>query len=97
MCTNPARTFGLPGKGTLEPGTDADVVLFDPNEEYTISAADNASVADYSIYEGREVTGRVKKTFLRGELIADDGDVVGEPGYGEYVHRERPDWSPNRR
>ena len=97
MCTNPARTFGLPGKGTLDPGTDADIVVFDPNEEYTITAADNASVADYSIYEGRDVTGRVKKTFLRGELIADDGEVVGEPGYGEYVHRECPDWEPNRR
>lgn len=95
MSTNPARTFGLPGKGTLEPGTDADIVVFDPDEEYTISAEDNASVADYSIYEGRDVTGRVKKTFLRGELIADDGEVVGEPGYGEYVHRERPDWEPN--
>ena len=65
MCRNPARTFGLPGKGTLEPGTDADLVLFDPTETYTISATDNASVVDYSIYEGREVTGRVKRTYLR--------------------------------
>lgn len=97
MCTNPARTFGLPGKGTLEPGTDADIVIFDPDEEYTISAAENASVADYSIYEGREVAGRVKKTFLRGELIADDGEIVGEPGYGEFVDRDLPDWEPNRR
>lgn len=96
MCTNPARTFGLSGKGTLEPGTDADIVLFDPNESYTISAADNASVADYSIYEGKEVTGRVKKTYLRGELIADDRAVVGEPGYGEFVNRDRPNWRANR-
>jgi dihydropyrimidinase len=92
MCTNPAQTFGLPGKGTLEPGTDADVVLFDPDETYTITARDNASVADYSIYEGREVTGRVKQTYLRGELIADDNEVVGEPGYGEFVDRECPIW-----
>ena len=96
MCANPARTFGLPGKGTLEPGTDADLVLFDPEETYTIDAAENASVADYSIYEGREVTGRVKRTYLRGELIADEGEVVGEPGDGNFVHRERPDWNDDR-
>lgn len=95
MCTNPAQTFGLPEKGTLEPGTDADIVLFDPNESYTISADENASIADYSIYEGKEVTGRVKKTYLRGELIADEGKIVGEPGYGEFIDRDRPDWQIN--
>lgn len=92
MCTNPAKTFGLPNKGTLEPGTDADFVIFDPDETYTIDAERNASAADYSIYQGREVTGRVKQTFLRGEKIADDGEVTVAPGYGEYVHREIPDW-----
>ena len=93
MSTNPARIFGLPRKGTLDPGTDADVVLFDPTETYTITAEDNASEADFSIYEGREVTGRVKQTFVRGQLVADDGEVVGEPGTGEFVERELPDWS----
>lgn len=93
MCTNPAQTFGLPKKGTLEPGTDADLVLFDPNETYTISAQDNASVADYTIYDDREVTGKVKQTYLRGELIANEGEVVGSPGQGEYISRECPVWS----
>lgn len=93
MCTNPARTFGLSGKGILEPGTDADLVLFDPTETFTITAADNASEADYSIYEGREVTGRPTKTIVRGEVVADHGEVVGEPGHGEYVARDVPDWS----
>lgn len=92
MCRNPARTFGLPNKGTLQPGTDADIVLFDPTETYTIDPGENASVADYSIYEGREVTGRVKKTFLRGKLVADDGEITAEPGYGEYVNRSVPNW-----
>ena len=92
MSANPARIFGLSGKGTLDPGTDADVILFDPDESYTITADDNASEADFSIYEGREVTGRVKKTFARGELVADDGEVVGEPGHGEFVARDVPDW-----
>lgn len=95
LCTNPARTFGLPGKGTLEPGTDADLVLFDPDETYTVSADDNASVADYSIYEGREVTGRVKRTYLRGEPVVDDGELVGEPGYGAFVERNCPNWDAN--
>ena len=94
MCTNPARTFGMPEKGTLEPGTDADLIIFDPDESYTITADDNASVADYSIYEGRTVTGRVKQTILRGEVIAEDGEVTAPPGYGEFVPRERPDWEP---
>lgn len=93
MCTNPARTFGLPGKGTLEPGTDADLVIFDPHETQTISAEDNRSISDYSIYEGREVTGRVETTMVRGSIVADDGEVTGRPGHGRFVHRECPDWS----
>lgn len=92
MCTNPARTFGFPQKGTLEPGTDADIVLFDPNASDTISAADNASVADYSIYEGRDVTGRVETTLVRGEVVADDGEVT-KSSHGNFIPRERPDWS----
>jgi dihydropyrimidinase len=93
MSTNVAKTFGLPGKGTLDPGTDADVVLFDPNETYTITASDNASEADFSIYEGREVTGRVKRTYVRGTLVARDGEVLGSPGHGEFIERTLPDWS----
>jgi len=92
MSTNPARVFGMTGKGTLDPGTDADVVLFDPEESYTITAEDNASEADFSIYEGREVTGRVKRTIVRGETVAADGEIVGEYGHGEFLERELPDW-----
>jgi dihydropyrimidinase len=92
MATNPARTFGLTRKGTLEPGTDADIVLFDPEETHTITSEDNLSKAEFSIYEGRDVTGRVKKTLVRGEVVAEDGDVVGNPGHGQFIHREVPDW-----
>ncbi|RJT03376.1 dihydroorotase family protein [Halococcus sp. IIIV-5B] len=94
MATNPARTFGLTQKGTLEPGTDADIVLLDPEETYAIDPANNHSISEFSIYEGREVQGRVKKTFVRGELVADDGEIVCEPGHGEFVAREVPDWGP---
>ncbi|MDS0261145.1 amidohydrolase family protein [Haloarcula sp. S1CR25-12] len=93
MCTNPARIFGLTDKGTLEPGTDADFVLFDPDGTQTIDATENESEADYSIYEGREVTGSVTATYLRGECIAADGEILGEPGYGESVEREAPNWN----
>lgn len=94
MCRNPARTFGLPDKGTLQVGTDADIVVFDPNREYTITATDNKSRADYSIYEGRTVTGAVEKTFVRGKLVADKGSIVAEPGHGKFVSRDIPDWEP---
>lgn len=91
MCTNPARTFGFTGKRTLDPGTDADIILFDPNATYTISAADNASVADYSIYEGREVTGVSKRRWFATKLstttaqsskptTASSFRVIGRPG-----------------
>jgi dihydropyrimidinase len=93
MSATPARLFGLPEKGSLQPGTDADIVLFDPSESYRIVAEDNASNADYSLYDGREVTGRVEKTFVRGELVAEDGEIVGDPGHGAFVERDRPDWS----
>ena len=94
MCSNPAETFGMPEKGTLEPGTDADVVAFDPEATWTVSADDNASNAASTVYEGREVTGRVRDTFLRGERTVADGDLVGDPGDGRFVERERPDWRP---
>lgn len=92
LCANPARTFGLPAKGTLSPGTDADLVVFDPDSKQTIRAEDNASLSDYSIYEGREITGIVEQTYLRGELVADRDTIVAENGCGEFIKRPIPDW-----
>jgi dihydropyrimidinase len=91
LASNPARIFGMPDKGTLNPGTDADVVVFDPDDTSPITPEDNESMADFSVYEGREV-GHVEKTYVRGELIAEDGTVVGESGHGEFIHRDIPDW-----
>lgn len=92
-CEQPARTFGMTDKGRIQPGADADIVLFDPAETYTITADNNHSRADFSIYEGHKVTGRVQKTFVRGELVADDGQIVADPGHGQVLDRAVPDWS----
>lgn len=97
MSDNPARTFGLARKGRIAPGMDADLVIFDPSETYTISATNNASKADFSIYEGREVTGRVQQTFVRGTLVADGGELVASPGHGQYLHRDVPNWAADDR
>jgi dihydropyrimidinase len=93
MCRNPARTFGFENKGTLDPGTDADIVLFDPDSTWTIDSKHNASKADYSVYEGREVTGEVTRTLVRGETVVERGEVVGAPGHGRFVERDCPNWS----
>lgn len=90
--TNPAATFGFPQKGSLTPGTDADIVVFDPEATQTVDAAQNHSAADYSIYDGRTVQGRVDKTFVRGELVAEDGAPTATEGHGEYVARTPPTW-----
>lgn len=93
MCSNPAKTFGMPQKGTLETGTDADVVIFDPDKSYTIRSKDNASNSEFSIYEGKEVTGKVEATFVRGQQIVKDGVIDHKPGTGEFIEREIPNWS----
>ena len=93
VSTAPAQVFGMPQKGTLEIGTDADIVVFDPEETWTIDADDNESKADFSLYDGWEVTGRVKQTYVRGKRIVEDSEIVGEAGDGRFLDRERPDWS----
>jgi len=82
----PAQRYGLLSKGDLAAGYDADVVLFDPSESFVVRAADSESAQGYSPFEGQELTGRVKATFLRGQLIYENGNIVGEPK-GAYLHR----------
>ncbi|MGA8650851.1 MAG: amidohydrolase family protein, partial [Xanthobacteraceae bacterium] len=83
---NPSRRFGLLNKGDIAPGFDADIVLLDPNESFTVRAAESESEQGYSPFEGRELSGRVKSTFLRGALIFHQGEVVGPPR-GRYLRR----------
>jgi allantoinase len=83
---NPAQRFGLHNKGDIAPSFDADIVLADPHETFTVCSAESESEQGYSPFEGQELTGRVKSTFLRGALIYHGGDVVG-PARGRYLHR----------
>jgi dihydropyrimidinase len=86
--TAPAKLFGLfPRKGTIAVGTDGDIVVFDPNEQWTIRAAEQHSRVDYTLFEGRSVKGRVKKVFLRGQCIVDGAQWKGREGMGEYLSR----------
>jgi allantoinase len=83
---NPAKRFGLNSKGDIAPGLDADVVLVDPRETWTIRAKDSESTQGYTPFEGIELGAKVKATFLRGELVCENGNVIGKPR-GEYLHR----------
>lgn len=85
LATNPAKIFGLwPPKGDLRPGFDADVVLFDPAVERTLSAAELHSRAGFSPYEGMRLHGRVVSTIGRGQVLYRDGRMVGQPGFGRF-------------
>jgi allantoinase len=86
VCWNPARRFGLHQKGDLAPGYDADVVLLDPNETFTVRAEESESAQGYTPFEGMTLTGRVKHTFLRGMHIYNNGNIQGPPR-GQYLHR----------
>ena len=86
--TAPAKLFGLfPQKGTIAVGSDADVVLFDPQAEHVISAHTHHSHCDYSLFEGHHVHGKVRKVFSRGDLIVDGDQWHGTPGRGRFLRR----------
>ena len=88
--TNQARLYGLyPHKGTLSVGADADITLWDPTRKETIRQAALHHGADYTPYEGMAITGWPVMTICRGNVIAEDGKVVGDPAYGTYLKRGR--------
>ncbi len=85
MCENPARIFGLyPEKGVLRPGSDADLVIFDPKAEWTIVRADLHSRATYTAYEGRRCVGKAITSIQRGEVVLEEGRLVARPGRGRF-------------
>jgi dihydropyrimidinase len=87
--TNPAKIFGLyPRKGTIAPGSDADVVLWDPEKCVTWSAATHHMRVDYNPYEGRVTKGAPEIVLVRGQLVIEGGEFVGRAGAGQYLKRE---------
>ena len=88
VSTAPARIFGMyPKKGTLAPGSDADIVVWDPKAEHTISAKTHNMRVDYSMFEGFRVRGNARQVFSRGELIVENGKYLGKAGRGSYLRR----------
>jgi dihydropyrimidinase len=86
--TNPAKIFGLyPCKGALLPGSDADIVIWDPGKKVNYGVALSRQRTDYNLYEGWELTGYPEKVFLRGKLIVDGGEWLGRAGKGEFLPR----------
>jgi allantoinase len=83
---NPAQRFGLTHKGDIAPGFDADIALMNPDESFVVDSSTSPSTQGYSVFEGHRFSGAVKATFLRGQLICRNGEIIGEAG-GRYLHR----------
>jgi allantoinase len=89
LAWNPAQRYGLQTKGDIAPGYDADLALLDPAGSFTVRAADSPSAQGYTPFEGQALTGQVRATFLRGQLVYDRGRIVG-PARGRYLARPTP-------
>ena len=85
-CTNPAKIFACaPQKGSISVGSDADVVIYDPNKNFVISKENMHSKVDYTIWEGKQISGYPIMVFSRGRLVFNEGSFVGNPGWGNFV------------
>ena len=89
LCSfNPAKIFGCTQKGSIAVGKDADIVIYDTEKEFTISIDNMHSDYDHTIWEGKKLHGYPVMTYVRGNLVYDNGEFVGKPGLGEFVKRE---------
>jgi dihydropyrimidinase len=90
VSTNVAKSFGLyPRKGTIAPGSDADIVVWDPEKPLTISASTHHSNVDYNLFEGTQVVGAPEVVMVRGQIIVENDELVAQPGAGQFVKRAR--------
>lgn len=88
LCSfNPAKIFGCTEKGSICVGKDADIVIYDPNKDFTISVSNMHSDYDHTIWEGKTLHGYPVQTYIRGNLVYDNGEFVGKPGLGQFVKR----------
>ncbi|WHT16957.1 dihydropyrimidinase [Crossiella sp. CA-258035] len=88
-CATPARMFGLyPRKGTIAPGADADVVIYDPKARQTLSAETHHMNVDYSCYEGKTITGKVDVVLSRGKVVISENRYLGSKGHGSFLKRD---------
>jgi dihydropyrimidinase len=88
ISTSPAKMFGMfPKKGSISPGSDADIVIFDPHKKHTISASTHNMNVDFSAYEGNQLMGKVETVFLRGSRIVQDSSYIGSKHDGSFVKR----------
>jgi dihydroorotase-like cyclic amidohydrolase len=86
---NPARIYGVyPRKGAFVPGADADLVMLDMKREWTISASDMVTACGWTPYDGFRAKGAPVKSYIRGNLALDDGEVVVESGFGAFIPRQ---------
>jgi len=92
VCLNPARRFGLHNKGDVAAGMDADLVLVDPDETFTVRASESESAQGYTPFEGMELTGRVKSTWLRGTEVWNGSEILGPP---KGIYLKRPAGKPD--
>lgn len=90
LCSsNPAKLFGMyPDKGSLAPGTDADIVVYDPNKEFVITPEVLQTNCDWSPFEGKKLQGYPRFTLSRGRIVAENGQFRGEKGWGKFIHRK---------
>jgi dihydropyrimidinase len=84
-CKNPAKIFGCTEKGAIVPGLDADIVLYDPKMDFTITNEKMHSDCDYTIWEGVQLTGYITETYSRGRLVYKNGEFLGKAGWGNFV------------
>jgi dihydroorotase-like cyclic amidohydrolase len=89
-CENPAKIFGLyPRKGVIQVGSDADLAIVDMKKEDVIRADQFQCIGGFTPFENWRIKGKPVLTLVRGQIVADDGNVVGKPGYGEFIPSSR--------
>ncbi|MEI7745716.1 MAG: dihydropyrimidinase [Chloroflexota bacterium] len=94
ISTGPAKMFGMyPRKGAIAVGSDADIVVYDPNRKRTISAETHHMAVDYSCYEGWEIQGASDVVMSRGSVVVRDGEFTGSKGHGQFLRRDRSDYT----